>query len=177
MRNTKTTIAVLLVLLAVPLVWALSTTTQVNFNVGTVVAYTLTLPDETLVNANSTGAPTTAIEFNSSTGTDANVDAKVVGGTVQSNGVPIFQFDNTGTVNLNLSVVLNSGTQSCINLTGATDFTGASTGTEIGTSAVTVVNNYGPAAAPQDWYMKADFAGCNAADTSQRTLTSNGVQS
>jgi len=175
-RKTAIALAVI-ALLAIPLVWAISTTTLVYFNVASLVAYTLTLPGQSAVNANSTGAPTTAIEFNSTTGTTANVNAKVVGGTQQSDGVPIFQFDNTGTVPLNISVVLNSVTQSCVNLTGATTYAGADTGPQIGTTNVTVVNSYAPAAAAQNWYMKADFTACTAADTSTRTLYSNGVQS
>jgi hypothetical protein len=177
MRKNTAIALVVIVLLAVPVVWAITTTTTVYFNVASLVAYTLTLPGQSAVNANSTGAPTMAIEFNSTTGTNADVNAKVVGGTVQSSGVPIFQFDNTGTVPLNISVVLNTSTQSCINMTGATTYAGADNGTQIGTTNVTVVNSYTPSAAAQDWYMKADFTACTASDTSTRTLYSNGVQS
>ncbi len=177
MRKRTTTMLVVLALLLVPVVWAISTTTQVNFNVGSVVAYTLTLPGESAVSATGGGAPTTAIEFNTSSGTDANVDAKVAGGTVQSDGTPIFQFDNTGTVNLDLSVALDSAVPSCVNMTGATTYAGADTGAEIATANVTVATGYTPAAAAQDWYMKADFAACITGDTTTRTLTSYGVQS
>ena len=156
---------------------AISTTTQVNFNVGTLLAYTLTLPGESGVAATGPGAATTAIEFNTTSGTDSNVNAKVVGGTVQSDGTPIFQFDNTGTVDLNISVVLDTAVPACMNLTGATTFAGADAGAEITTSAIDVVTDYTPAASAQDWYMKADFSACTAADTVSRTLTSEGVQS
>ncbi len=175
MNKKIMTALVVLALLTVPIVWAISTTTQVYFNVASLVAYTLTLPGQSAVSASGGGAPTTAIEFNTTTGTDTDVNAKVVGGTVQSDGVPIFQFDNTGTVPLNISVVLDSNTPACIAMTGATTY--AAAGTQITTSNLVVLNNYGPSDAVQDWYMKADFTACGASDTTTRTLTSNGVQS
>jgi hypothetical protein len=178
MKKMNLILVALTILLVVPAVYAaISTTTQVGFNVGTLLAYTLTLPGESAVNANSTGAPTTAIEFNSTTGTSSNVNAKVVGGSTQSDGTPIFEFDNTGTVNLNISVRLNSGLPACMTLQGATTYAGADTGATISTSDVSVVTSFTPAAAAQEWYMKADFSSCVAGDTTSRTLTSEGVQS
>ncbi len=174
----KTTLLVLLALLLLPMAYAVSTTTQVNFNIATLVGYTLTLPGESGVAATGPGAATTAIEFNTTTGTDTNVNAKVVGaGTIQSDGTPIFQFDNTGTVDINLSVVMSADPAACINMTGATTYAGADSGAQVSTTNVSVVNNYTPAAAAQDWYMKADFTACTQGDSGQRTLTSHGVQS
>lgn len=165
-------------LLAVPLAWAaIRTTTQVNFNVDTVVAYTVTLPGESAVAATTPGAATAAIEFNSTTGTDANVDARVVGGSAQSNGNPIMQFDNTGTVNLNLSVQLSAALPGCMALAGATTHAGADAGAAItDTTNTTVVNAYGPNDAAQDWYMKTDFTACTSYDTNSKTLTTWGIQ-
>lgn len=165
-------------MLAVPAAYAITTTTQVNFNIAAVVAYTLTLPGESAVLANLTGAPTTAIEFNSTNGTEFFINPRVVGGTVQSDGTPIFQFDNTGTVNLNLSVQFTTALPACVSVFGNTAFTNLSnvSGT-IATANVTIVDNYGPATAAQDWYMQANFSGCAATDTTTRTLRSDGVQS
>jgi hypothetical protein len=165
-------------LLAVPLVWAaIRTTTQVNFNVDTVVAYTVTLPGQSAVAATGPGAPTAAIEFNSTTGTNTNVNARVVGGTAQSGGTPIMQFDNTGTVNLNLSVQLSAALPACMTLKGATTYGGADTGATItNTANITVVNAYGPNDAAQDWYMKTDFSACTQYDTNQKSLTTWGLQ-
>ena len=174
----KTTIAlVAIALLLVPLVWALSTTTLVHFNINTVVAYTLTLPGQSAVNANSSGAPTADIEFTSPTGTSSDVEAHVVAGDWQNDTTPIFLFDNTGTVDLNLTVVLNATTRPCINFTGATTHAGALTGAVIAASPVTVVNNFAPSDPAQAWYMIADFSACTTGDTSTRQLTSTGVSS
>lgn len=179
-----------LVLLTLPAVYALLTTTQVSFNVQSVVAYTLTLPGQSGVSATGGGAATAAIEFNITNTTATNVDAQVVSGTVQSDGVPIFQFDNTGTININLSVFMNSTTNisatPCqIILKGNTTYAGANpvnAGTTIANSSVNqsivVVNAYTPAAAAQDYYLKADFSGtCYTNDTAVRTLRSQGIQS
>jgi hypothetical protein len=173
----KTAIALaVLALLAVPIAWAICTTTQVNFYIGTVVAYTLTLPGQTAVNANSTCAPTAAITFNSTSGTDTNLDPYVVGGNSQNSTVPIFQFANTGTVNLNLSVLIDSALPACITLTGNTTYATAGNGYVIGTSNVTVVDNLTPTST-EDWFMQADFSACTSGDTTTRTITSYGVQS
>lgn len=180
MKNRTKKLVVLAIALAllVPLAIAqVYTTTQVFFNVASVVGFTLTLPGQSSVIANSTGAPTAAIEFNSTSGTDSNVDAQVSGGAIQNSTTPIFEYDNTGTVDLNISVFLDSDTLACINLTGATTHAGADNGVQItSTSNTTVVTNYGPSDPAQEWYMKADFASCTQGQTS-RTLTSLGVQS
>jgi hypothetical protein len=176
-KRTKAALIVL-ALLALPLAYAVSTTTTVYYTISTLVAYTLTLPGQSAVTANSSGAPTPDIQFSSPTGTDTDVNPCVYSTAYcQNSSTPIFQFDNTGTVNLNLSVVLSSGAPSCINHTGATSYGGAGSGVQIGNANVTVVNSYTPAAAAQDWYMKADFSGCTAGDSTTRTLTSYGVQS
>ena len=179
-----------LVLLTLPAVYALLTTTQVSFNVQSVVAYTLTLPGQSGVSATGGGAATAAIEFNITNATATNVDAVVVGGTAQSNGTAIFQFKNTGTLNLNLSVYMNattniSATPCKITLKGNTTYDGANpvnAGTTIANSSInqsiTVVNAYTPVAAAQDFYLKADFTGtCYSNDTAVRTLKSQGIQS
>jgi hypothetical protein len=168
-------------LLVVPVAFAISTTTQVQFNVAEVVAYTLTLPGETAVAGNATAAATTAIEFNSS-GTDNFVAARVFGGTQQSEGVPIFSFDNTGTVDLNISVHLNSAIPTCMNLTGSNLSSSAAAngslianGTAINAN-VTIINQMTPAAAAQPWYMVTSFNACVLNDTTTRTMFSHGIR-
>lgn len=178
-RKVIAALVVAIALIVVPAAVAQCyTTTTVYFNVGTLVSFTLTLPGQSPVSCNSTGAATAAIEFNVTNATSYNVNPSVVGGTTQSDGTPIFQYDNTGTVGLNLSVYLDSALPSCMNLTGNTTYAGADTGTLIDNSSnTTVVNNYSPAAAAQDWYMKVDFVNCTVSDTTTRTLTSQGIQS
>lgn len=179
-RNTKIAMLViaLLAIVAVPVsVAAFSTTTTVHYIISSVVAFTLTLPGQSAVTSNSTGAPTPDIEFVSATGTSTDVDPCVYPSTAfcQNATTPIFEFDNTGTVDLNISVVLNSDPSACINHTGANTYGAA--GTVISTSNISVATDFTPAAAPVDWYMKADFTACTAGDSTTRTLTSSTVQS
>lgn len=156
--------------------FAEKTTTVIHFNVPSVIQYTLTLPGESAVTATGGGAATTDIEFNASSGTATCVEAKVVGGTTQSDGVPIFSFDNTGTVNLNLSVNVTASVPTCMDLIGKTTYA-CTTGTVIGTTAVSVINDFTPAAAAQDWYMWTNFTACANSDSTTRTLESYGIQS
>ena len=181
-KNTKIALLIvaLLAVIAVPIsVAAFSTTTTVHYIISTVVAFTLTLPGQSGVTSNSTGAPTPDIEFVSATGTDTDINPCVYPSTAfcQNATTPIFEFDNTGTVDLNISVVLNSDPSACINHTGAASYAGAGTGVQISTANVTVVTDYTPAAAATPWYMKADFSGCTAGDSTTRTLTSSTVES
>jgi hypothetical protein len=158
-------------------VYAASTSTIVRFNIDTLVSYTLTLPGVAPVNGGSATA-TTDIEFNVTTGTQTNVNAKVVGGgTTQSDGVPIFQLDNTGTVNLTLNVSLNTTLPSCITLAGSNTYAGADTGNSINSSTnYTIASSYAPGDAPIDWYMKADFSGCTVSDSTQKKVFTYGLQ-
>ena len=73
--------------------------------------------------------------------------------------------------------MLTASAPACVNLTGATTFAGAGSGSQIDTANVTVINNYGPNDAAQDWYMMADFSACTTADSVSRTLRTFGVQS
>ncbi|MCK4589611.1 MAG: hypothetical protein KAT77_04150 [Nanoarchaeota archaeon] len=179
-RNKKLLVvlaAALLLLLPAAIATVVYTTTQVQFNVGSVVAFTLTLPGQAGVTGVGGGAATTGIEFNSTTGTNSNANPQVAGGgTAQSDGTPIFSYDNTGTVDLNLSMSLDTDIPSCMNLTGATTFAGADNGAPINsTGNATIATDMTPAAAAQDWYLKADFSSCTTGDTSTKSLTSWGV--
>lgn len=178
--NKKLLLALtILGLLSIPFVVAqVVTTTQVFFNVDTVVGFRLTLPGEGGIDATPGGTATTAIEFNSSTGTDQDIDARVVGGAPQTNTTPIFEFDNTGTVDMNISVILDTNTPACMVLRGATTHAGALAGTQINSGTpVAVANDLAPSDPVVEWYMITDFTACDAGDTTTRTLNSTSIQS
>jgi hypothetical protein len=175
-------LAVFLVVFAAA-IYAVSTATTVRFNIGTLVSYTLTLPGQTAV-AGGADTATVDIAFNISNDTAYDVNAAVVGGGaggVQQSGTPIYSFDNTGNVNVNLSVRLNMTLPSCITLWGNTTLAGVTApvpGFQINASAnTTVVNIYTPVASAQAWYMVADFANCMTNDSQVNMIRSTGVQS
>jgi hypothetical protein len=160
-------------------IYADSTATNIHFNIQSLVAYTLTLPGESAT-VGGADAQTTDIEFNitGNQGVYSDVQPKVVGGTTQSDGTPIFQFDNTGTVNLNISVNLNESLPSCLSLKGATTYENVAAGAPINeTTNTTVTTVFTPSGAAVDWYMMADFNNCVASDSSIILLRTYGVQS
>jgi hypothetical protein len=142
------------------------------FNVATSVAFTNTLLGVSLVNAGA-GTATANVEFNSSTGGNACVEAKVVGGTVQSTGNPVMMLDNTGTVNLNMSLQLASTVPACMTLYGNQTYTATcATGTNTITAAQwRVKSDMTPADSAQAVYLWTSFSGCTAADTTTRVAT------
>ncbi|MBN1385665.1 hypothetical protein JW968_01665 [Candidatus Woesearchaeota archaeon] len=169
--------AFLLLMLPVAMSQSEYITTIAHFNVPSNIAFTLTLPGQVAVESTGGGAATTDIEFNSTSGTEFNISACVVGGTCQSDGTPIFQYNNTGTVTINLSVALNTALPACMSLTGAQTFTGAeSGGSAMSTTPVAVQNNFA-AGNGVVWYMAADYSGCTYTDSTTRTITTNGTQS
>ena len=151
--------------------------TELWFNVPSVVAFTLTLPGEALNESTvALGTFTTDVEFNTtdSTGNQNTIDAIVVGGTVQSDGVPIFKYDNIGTVNLDINVTLNATLPACMNLSGGTAFATRNV-TLIADStqapSINVVTAFTPTAAAQGYYLSATYVAC-AGQTVKRGLTS-----
>jgi hypothetical protein len=139
------------------------TQTMVQFNIQSTLAYTLTLPGESTTTSDPTAASaaTTDIYFNSTAGNDKAVEAKVAGGTVQSDGVPIFQFINTGTINITISVYLNDTTNSCIKLLGNDTYRDAANGTQIiGVTNTTVDNALGVGEPAHSYYLWANFTNC-----------------
>ena len=166
-------LAVLILLMPMAFAVVEKTTTAVAWNIATVVGFELTLLGESAVASTIGGAPTTGIEFNSSTGNDAGVEAKVVGGATQNSTSPIFAYENVGTVNLNLTVLLDSDPSVCITLNGGTTHPPA---TPISTSNVTVSTNLVPTGTV-NWYMQSDFTACVDSDDSTATLTSYGNNS
>ena len=149
-----------------------TTTTAAAFNVASVVSFAVTLPSQSPVESSGAGAPTTGIEFNTTTGTTADVNARVVGGVAQSDGTPIFSISNDGTVPLNMTIAVAAGLPACMDLMGGA--TWATIATHI-TSTATVLNeNFAPAAAAITYYLQTDFAACAAAASTSKTITLSG---
>ena len=154
-------------------------TTQINFNIPSILAFTVTLPALTAVESSNTTATaaTSAIEFNSTGATDSNVEPCVVGGSCQSiaNDTPIFVYDNTGTVILaNITVKLDTALPACITLKG--NNSASCVGTTISTSDVVVASSFGPNDADVNYYLCADFSSCTTNDTTTKTLTHTGTE-
>lgn len=90
--------------------------TTVFFNVPASTAFSVTLPGQGAVNSNGTippsAPPTADIEFNATNPTTNNIVPCVTGGTCQSgegaSGTPIFQYDNTGNLNISIQLIFNS---------------------------------------------------------------------
>jgi len=176
LRKTLLT-ATVLALLSSVIYAAAYTTTLTFFNIATVESFTVTLPGESAVPATGGGAATHDIEFNASSGTITCVDPQVTGGgTIQSDGTPIFVIQNTGTVNLNISAKFTVSPPSCVKVGGATTYAGACTGSIIDTSYVTVLDGLA-AAASVNWYEQANFTACTSADTTSKTQWVYGITS
>jgi len=175
-RKTLLT-ATLLLALASVVYAAKYTTTLTYFNIATVEAFTVTLPGQSAVIALGGGAATSNIEFNSTTGTGTCVDPCIASTvTCQADGTPIFKINNTGTVNINISVNMTSP-PTCVKVAGSTTSRAAScTGTIVDVAQVTVQNNLAPADVVS-WYEQANFTGCTSADTTSKTQWVYGVQS
>jgi len=176
-RKTLLT-ATLLLALASVVYAAKYTTTLTYFNIATVEAFTVTLPGQSAITALGGGAATSNIEFNSTTGTDTCVDPCIAStATCQADGTPIFKINNTGTVNINVSVNFTASPPTCVKVGGSITSRAAScTGTLVDTTPVTVGNNLAPAN-QLSWYEQANFTGCTSADTTSKTQWVYGVQS
>lgn len=153
------------------------TTTLTYFNIASVEAFTVTLPGQSAVSATTGGAATADIEFNSTTGTDTCVDPCVASTTnCQSAGTPIFLVQNTGTVNLALTVNFTASLPSCIKVAGSSASRAAAcTGSLIGTSPVTISASLAPANSV-NWWEAANFTSCVASDSTTRTQWVYGQQ-
>jgi len=176
LKKTFLTAALLLTLVSVSYA-AKYTTTLTYFNIASVESFTVTLPGESATNAGAGGTATHDIEFNASSGTATCVDPCVTGGgTCQSSGTPIFVIQNTGTVDVNVSVKFTSSPPTCVVVKGATTFAGACAGTTIDTSYVTVQDNLAPAGSV-NWYEQAGFTSCLSSDSASKTQWVYGIQS
>lgn len=173
---------------------AIGTTSSVRFNIATYAAYTVTLPGQSAVNATSSLPSTAAIDINSSDGQSKSVEPCVTGGTCQSSTQPFFQFDNIGTVNINLSINMNQTLPTCITLEGAnlrSNLNGAGSRMDticasgnasnpLGgncTTNVTVTTNFAPPDAVVNWSMMANFTNCVQANSTNRQLFTYGFTS
>jgi hypothetical protein len=168
MKQEKWGLYLLLGVLMVGLVAAAAefTQTMVAFNIQSTVAYTLTLPGQGAVTSDPTAASaaTSNIYFNSTTGTDTGVSAQVAGGTVQSDGTPIFVFDNTGTVTLNFGVYLNDTVPACITLMGNSTWRVGGNKSQIIGLTNTSLGSLTPAGGTMDYYLYANFSACTGAN-------------
>ncbi|MCX6777168.1 MAG: hypothetical protein NTY73_04355 [Candidatus Micrarchaeota archaeon] len=176
--NLKKTLltATLLLVLASAVYAQVYTTTVTYFNIASVESFTVTLPGESAVTATGGGAATHNIEFNSTDGTDDCINARVTGGTIQSDGTPIFIVENTGTVNIDVTVNFTVSPPACVKVGGATTFAGACAGSLIDTTAVTLQSGLTPTSSV-NWYEKANFTACTSGDSTTRTQWVYGVQS
>ncbi|MBD3260054.1 DNRLRE domain-containing protein, partial [Candidatus Woesearchaeota archaeon] len=139
------------------------------------ISFTLTLPGQAPVQCNgSLPYPSTAsMEFNSSNGTEVNVDPCVVGnGACQNSTEPFFMFSNTGNVNLTWAVNLNQSFPSSLRLKANTVYNGTNA-TNVTTSALNLSVNVAANANVSGFFF-GDFVGALANDTSHRELRHKG---
>ncbi len=81
-------------------------TTPVRFIVPTTITFTLAIPGNNATTYASTtaGATATTILYNTTNRTESGINATAVGGASQTPAVPIFNFTNTGNVNINITI-------------------------------------------------------------------------
>ena len=149
--------------------------TTAHFNVPSALAFTVTLYGEAAVESTGGGAATTDIEFNctATSGSQNNVNASVVGGSTQDSGNAIMAIDNTGTVNLNLTIYINESLPACMTLEGGRTLPLSQ---DITTSEYAVIYDYTPANASLDWFMQTDFVACTSVDSALRVIYINGTE-
>ncbi|VVB65470.1 Uncharacterised protein [Candidatus Gugararchaeum adminiculabundum] len=99
-------LALFMVTMFVGFAFADTISTTVHFNVQTQTSFTVTLPGGSAVASGTTSD----IEFNSTSGTQVKVNASVVGApsNVQTSSIPIFVYSNTGNVDINVNLTLDS---------------------------------------------------------------------
>lgn len=142
---------------------------------------TLTLPGVAgVTSADGEGTTTEDIEFNATHFNEYNVEPCVVpGGSCQaySSGTPIFNFSNTGDVEVNISIKINETMPATMTLWGNNE--SSPTGSYIATlgtgwwevNASVPANGWTPA------YLFANFTGVKYGDaTVKRNITSNATQ-
>ena len=182
-------IPVLLVSIA-PMLIADYAQTSVRFTVATVTSFTVTLPGEGAVTSNATNnpssPPTAGVNFSAATNTVNNIVPCVHNSaSCQTNalgdakGTPIFQYDNTGTTNITVTLIFNESLATGVSVRGNSswDDTSVSNGTAYtGDTAVNATDlavlgrsiDYN-AVSILNVYLYANFSNV-AAGTSQRLL-------
>lgn len=122
-------------------------------------------------------AMTTNIEFNSSDGTDAWVNAKTVGiaAATQSDGYPILKMDNTGTTNLDLNINTIGNLNACQKLKYLTSWsaTPQADAIDLNSTVIQLDSSYTPAEAIVNLYLWGNFSGCTDANDASTILTMN----
>lgn len=182
-------------LLATPAIADYAQTT-VFFNVPSASSFTVTVPGQSAVASNGTNnpnsPPTANIEFNSSVSTRVNIPPCTVGGTGNcqngsgSTGTPIFQYDNTGNVNLTILLIFNSTLPSGVTVHGNSSWanTSLSNGTAYANdralnatdSAVMGINLDSVDTSILNVYLFSNFTSVTAGTRASRLLNHTSVQ-
>ena len=148
MKKIKVLAAMVLLLVATSVVvFADYAYTPVIIGVATSKSFSVTLNGQSATNSNPShpGTATNTLWFNSTTGTDVNINASVAGANSQLGPyptctTPIAVFKNTGTVTITLNIKLNN------TVAGATFFYNSSmkAGSATGTVNITIAAIEGP---------------------------------
>jgi hypothetical protein len=153
-------------------------TTTLYLNIQSILSFEVTLLGEGAVTSSAGGQATASnIEFNSS-GSSANIQAKVTGGgTTQTDGNPILVVDNVGTVNIEpLNISINSNVPACWKVYYSATFTAdCSGGTELTTTEIEVDSSFTPAEAVKNLYLCGNTTACTSGDETTRTFTIEGT--
>lgn len=154
-------------------------TTTLYLNVASLLSFEVTLLGEAAVTSGASTPTASDIEFNSTTGTDANLQAKVTGGgSTQTDGNPILNVSNVGTVNIEpLNITIDSDVPACWTLyydaafqaTCSSSSNTVNSTTEITVDASMIPAEYHPL------YLCADTSGCTSSDETTRTFTIEGT--
>jgi len=152
-------------------------TTTLYLNVQSLISFEVVLLGEAAVTSAGGGTPTASdIEFNSTTGSDANMQAVVTGGgSTQTTGNPILTVDNVGTVDIALNITIDTNVPACwsvyYNDTWQTDYSGS---TAVTATDIEIDGTFTPAEAAKDIYLGATTSGCTSGDATTRTFTVEG---
>jgi len=180
MINKKKIMALLIsaVLLNIPTVLSATewVTSVLYLNVASVDELSVTvLGQSATLSATSPGQATTAnVEFNSTGGSQAWVNATVIGGSTQTSGSPIYSLDNTGTTNLNTVMNISANVPTCMILKYNTTDQGNTTlragSTSVTTTPITLDASFTPAEAAIPIYFWLNYTSCTLADSTTRTI-------
>jgi hypothetical protein len=152
---------------------------NVTFIVDTftpLLAFTVTLPGQAPVNANSDGNQTAIMNFYSLSNTYYNMNPCVGSSSdCQNETIPFFVYTNTGNINLTLNVYLNSTLPNMFELKANTAYN-STTASIVNTSNLLVGSNILPTNTLDLWFF-GSFINAYPNDSTNRTLISNGTQS
>jgi len=145
--------------------------------ISQVIGFTITLPGQIAIVAAEGGNATADIEFNLTGGNTASNVIPCLAGTAtcQTDGVPIFQFDNTGTATLNWYIYLDTALPASMTLKGDTDNNSVGA-TTITTAGWQVASSIAPSGSQNAW-LWTDFDGASVTDATNRNLINNATSS